>query len=86
MRRVGRALSSSERKEVLPRKGKIVPMLCSPVQKKRCAHCEPVTEDTVTVPLTDSPGSSLRPASEPTFLSVLQVLKDTFGMFLFLHL
>lgn len=40
----------------------------------------------MTVPLTDSLGSSLRPASEPTFLSVLQVLKDTFGMFLFLHL
>lgn len=57
-----------------------------PVCSQRSPHREPVMEDTVTVPLTDSLGSSLRPASEPTFLSVLQVLKDTFGMFLFLHL
>jgi len=41
----------------------------------------------VRVPLIDSLGSTLRPASEQSvILSVLLVLEDAFGMFLSLHL
>lgn len=40
----------------------------------------------VRVSLTDSLGSALGPASEQTIILSVLVLKDAFGMFLFLHL
>lgn len=87
---VGRALSTTRRWS--QEKGSYSHVVFSCLEKQMCTqwsphHLRSQLRTYLQVPLTGSLGSTLRLASEQTLiLSVLHVLKDTFGKFLFLHL